>query len=261
MSLKSVIVSIAVGLAALVTLTPSTAQAHDSGVNWDAIAYCESTNRWNCNTGNGFYGGLQFTQSTWEEFGGLRYAPRADLAYREQQIIVAERTLDVQGLGAWPVCQKMAWSTRTDWPRPAPMPVAPPAPPVVTPKPVSPAPVTPAPKAVAPKVVTPPKALPPARPAHPTVVGDWYPEHPYSQWHPCPGWHFDLPANLPAHLQCPLRGEHIPPAPPPVVVVKVKPGEHPVVTGDWTPGHPYSQWHQCVTAHDVPYTRRCPLHG
>lgn len=72
--------------------------------NWDAIALCESSGNWSINTGNGFYGGLQFAQSTWEEFGGLQYAPRADLATREQQITVAERVLAVQGIGAWPVC-------------------------------------------------------------------------------------------------------------------------------------------------------------
>ncbi len=51
-----------------------------------------------------FYGGVQFCQATWEEFGGLAYARRADLATREQQIVIAERVLDVQGIGAWPAC-------------------------------------------------------------------------------------------------------------------------------------------------------------
>lgn len=72
--------------------------------NWDAIAQCESGGNWAINTGNGFYGGLQFQQSTWQEFGGLAYALRADLATREQQITVAENVLAVQGIGAWPVC-------------------------------------------------------------------------------------------------------------------------------------------------------------
>ncbi|WP_154674295.1 ubiquitin-like domain-containing protein [Nakamurella lactea] len=70
-------------------------------VNWDAIANCESTNNWSINTGNGFYGGLQFSQSTWAAYGGLAYAPRADLASKSQQIAVAERTLAGQGIGAW----------------------------------------------------------------------------------------------------------------------------------------------------------------
>jgi murein DD-endopeptidase MepM/ murein hydrolase activator NlpD len=71
---------------------------------WDAVAACESGGNWSINTGNGFYGGLQFTQSTWEAFGGLDYAPRADLATEAQQIAVAEKTLAGQGPGAWPVC-------------------------------------------------------------------------------------------------------------------------------------------------------------
>ena len=74
--------------------------------NWDAVAQCESSGNWAINTGNGYYGGLQFSQSTWAAFGGTEYAPRADLATKAQQIAVAERTLDVQGPGAWPTCGK-----------------------------------------------------------------------------------------------------------------------------------------------------------
>lgn len=73
---------------------------------WDQVASCESSGDWAINTGNGFYGGVQFTQSTWEAFGGLRYAPRADLATREEQIAVAEATRATQGWGAWPVCSR-----------------------------------------------------------------------------------------------------------------------------------------------------------
>ena len=64
-----------------------------SSVNWDAIAKCESGNNWSINTGNGYYGGLQFDIGTWLGNGGGQYAPRADLATREQQIAVAETTL------------------------------------------------------------------------------------------------------------------------------------------------------------------------
>lgn len=71
---------------------------------WDCVADCESGGRWAVNTGNGFYGGLQFWQPTWEEHGGLRYAPRADLATRDQQIRVAEDLLGTQGWAAWPAC-------------------------------------------------------------------------------------------------------------------------------------------------------------
>jgi hypothetical protein len=72
--------------------------------NWDRIAQCESGGNWHINTGNGYYGGLQFTQQTWEAYGGLAYAARADLATREQQIDIAERVQRSQGWGAWPVC-------------------------------------------------------------------------------------------------------------------------------------------------------------
>lgn len=81
---------------------PPLAPAQSSGADWEAIAQGESSGNWSANTGNGFFGGLQFTQSTWEEFGGLDFAPRADLATPEQQKIVAERTLAKQGPGAWP---------------------------------------------------------------------------------------------------------------------------------------------------------------
>ncbi|MET9082520.1 transglycosylase family protein [Streptomyces sp. NPDC004237] len=79
---------------------------------WDKVAACESSGDWHINTGNGYYGGLQFTQSTWEAFGGTRYAPRADLATKDQQIAVAEKVLDGQGPGAWPVCSVRGGLTR-----------------------------------------------------------------------------------------------------------------------------------------------------
>jgi hypothetical protein len=68
--------------------------------SFDAIAACESGGNWSINTGNGYYGGLQFLQSTWVSAGGLAYAPRADLATREEQIAVAS------GLprSSWPNC-------------------------------------------------------------------------------------------------------------------------------------------------------------
>lgn len=78
---------------------------------WDLLAKCESSGDWAANTGNGFFGGLQFHSKTWEAYGGLEFAPRADLATREQQIIVAQRvaytgygTNPPQGFGAWPNC-------------------------------------------------------------------------------------------------------------------------------------------------------------
>ncbi|MFI0777583.1 transglycosylase family protein [Streptomyces sp. NPDC021212] len=83
-----------------------------SSETWDKVAQCESTNNWDINSGNGFYGGLQFTQSTWAAYGGTAYAARADLATKTQQIAVAEKVLDGQGPGAWPVCSGKAGLAR-----------------------------------------------------------------------------------------------------------------------------------------------------
>ncbi|MCL2732331.1 MAG: transglycosylase family protein [Actinomycetia bacterium] len=89
----------------------SSAHAATAGV-WDKVAACESSGNWQINTGNGYYGGLQFASSTWKSFGGAAYAPRADLATRNQQIAVAERVLRSEGPGAWPVCSVQAGLTR-----------------------------------------------------------------------------------------------------------------------------------------------------
>ena len=75
------------------------ADAADVGT-WNEVAACESTNDWNINTGNGYYGGLQLTQADWEKYGGLAYAPSADQASRSQQIAVGEKVLADQGAGA-----------------------------------------------------------------------------------------------------------------------------------------------------------------
>ncbi|WP_461296972.1 transglycosylase family protein [Streptomyces harbinensis] len=79
---------------------------------WDKVAECESSGRWDVDTGNGYFGGLQFKQSTWEAFGGTAYAPRADQATKDQQIAVAEEVLDAQGPDAWPTCSGRAGLTR-----------------------------------------------------------------------------------------------------------------------------------------------------
>jgi LysM repeat protein len=89
--------------------TPTaSAPSATSGSVWDRIAACESGGNWSINTGNGYYGGLQFTQSTWNANGGQSYAPRADLASRDAQIAVAQRVQASQGWGAWPVCSYKA---------------------------------------------------------------------------------------------------------------------------------------------------------
>ncbi|MEU1319994.1 transglycosylase family protein [Streptomyces tibetensis] len=83
------------------------AAAADSGV-WDRVAQCESGGDWHINTGNGYYGGLQFAPSTWNAYGGTAYAPTADRASRSQQIAVATKVQRAQGWGAWPVCSARA---------------------------------------------------------------------------------------------------------------------------------------------------------
>jgi resuscitation-promoting factor RpfB len=87
---------------------PPAATYASTGSVWDAIAACESGGNWSINTGNGYYGGLQFSSSTWLAYGGGAYAPTANLASRDQQIAVAERVQAAQGWGAWPVCSVQA---------------------------------------------------------------------------------------------------------------------------------------------------------
>ena len=82
----------------------SSAPADTSGLNWDAVANCESGGNWHINSGNGFYGGLQFDYSTWLANGGGQYASRADLASREQQIAIANKLYAARGSSPWPVC-------------------------------------------------------------------------------------------------------------------------------------------------------------
>jgi LysM repeat protein len=101
-------VVVAAPVAGLVTATTASAASVST---WDAVAQCESSGNWAANTGNGFYGGLQFTPSTWAAFGGTQYAASADQATQGQQIAVAENVLASQGPGAWPVCGPQAGLT------------------------------------------------------------------------------------------------------------------------------------------------------
>ncbi|PBC75673.1 transglycosylase-like protein with SLT domain [Streptomyces sp. TLI_235] len=102
------------------------------GIDWDRVAVCESGRRWHANTGNGYYGGLQFNQATWRANGGTAYAPRPDLATRDQQIAVAEHLAARRGLAPWPACGARASRTTGHHtghhtgpaPRPAPRPAA-----------------------------------------------------------------------------------------------------------------------------------------
>lgn len=85
-----------------VAFSGTAAAAPDS--DWDRLAQCEAGGNWGINTGNGYHGGLQFSPSTWNAYGGQEYAATANQASREQQIAVAERVLAGQGWGAWPSC-------------------------------------------------------------------------------------------------------------------------------------------------------------
>ncbi|MEV4639744.1 transglycosylase family protein [Actinoplanes sp. NPDC049548] len=105
------VVAGAAGTVAL--LGPGSAAQAKSSVNWDAVAQCESGGNWSINTGNGYYGGLQFSRSTWKAYGGGKYASTANKASRSEQIRIAEKVLDGQGIGAWPVCGKKAGSTKS----------------------------------------------------------------------------------------------------------------------------------------------------
>ena len=104
--------AVVLGAAAIgigVFTTPAAAAHYD----WTGVAQCESGGNWKINTGNGYYGGLQFSSPTWLGHGGGDFAPRADLATPAQQIAVAERVLLTQGAGAWPTCGKQLRSGTT----------------------------------------------------------------------------------------------------------------------------------------------------
>jgi hypothetical protein len=112
------------GAVFLSSLPGATAEAA-SVSTWDKVAQCESGGNWSINTGNGYYGGLQFSAATWHGFGGTRYAAYAHQATKMQQILIAEKVLAVQGQGAWPHCGPAAnlGADRTDpYPDPAPAP-------------------------------------------------------------------------------------------------------------------------------------------
>ena len=100
-NLRKVVTTAAIAgglIAAPIALWTATANAD---VNWDAVAACESGGNWGINTGNGYYGGLQFTMGTWRANGGSGSPAGAS---REEQIRVAENVLHNQGIRAWPVC-------------------------------------------------------------------------------------------------------------------------------------------------------------
>ncbi|WP_140026980.1 transglycosylase family protein [Mycobacterium tuberculosis] len=199
---------------------------------WDQVARCESGGNWSINTGNGYLGGLQFTQSTWAAHGGGEFAPSAQLASREQQIAVGERVLATQGRGAWPVCGRglsnatprevLPASAAMDAPLDAAAVNGEPAP--LAPPPADPAP----PVELAANDLPAPLGEPlPAAPADPAPPADLA---------PAPA---DLAPPAPADLAPPAPAELAPPAPadlaPPAAVnEQTAPGDQPATA----PGGP-----------------------
>ncbi|MFD7827252.1 transglycosylase family protein [Kitasatospora sp. NPDC059803] len=101
----SALALLASSLLAWGTSALTTGQASAASVStWDKVAACESGGNWSINTGNGYYGGLQFTKSTWLAYGGGQYAQYPNQATKEQQILIGEKVLAGQGEGAWPSC-------------------------------------------------------------------------------------------------------------------------------------------------------------
>ncbi|GGZ48909.1 transglycosylase family protein [Streptomyces subrutilus] len=104
---KAVRIVTLAGVAGVAVAAPLMAAGSASAATaseWDKVAQCESGGNWSINTGNGFYGGLQFTSSTWAAYGGKAYAAQANQASKSQQIAIAEKVLKGQGKGAWPSC-------------------------------------------------------------------------------------------------------------------------------------------------------------
>lgn len=101
---KTAMAATTVGAASVLPLLASGTASAATSDQWARIAACESGGNWSINTGNGYYGGLQFSQGTWAGFGGGAYAARADLATPAQQMAIANRVLASQGWGAWPAC-------------------------------------------------------------------------------------------------------------------------------------------------------------
>ena len=101
---RSALATVVASTAFLVPMTVTDTADAASLRTWNRLAQCESGKRWHINTGNGYYGGLQFSHSTWVGFGGGRFARNAHRATKAEQIKIAERVRRHQGWGAWPHC-------------------------------------------------------------------------------------------------------------------------------------------------------------
>ncbi|KUL36053.1 transglycosylase [Streptomyces sp. NRRL F-4489] len=106
-ALLALALPVALATALLAAAGRAAAAPPPSGTDWDQIAACESNGDWHSNTGNGYHGGLQISPATWRAYGGARYAPRADLATRAEQIAVGERIVQERGLAPWPNCGRL----------------------------------------------------------------------------------------------------------------------------------------------------------
>jgi hypothetical protein len=103
MLISSLVIALAAALSPVVLASPADAARLRT---WNRLANCESGGRWHINTGNGYYGGLQFSGGTWRAYGGRRYASLAHRATKREQIRIAERVRRNQGWGAWPSCSR-----------------------------------------------------------------------------------------------------------------------------------------------------------
>ncbi|MFB7270554.1 transglycosylase family protein [Streptomyces sp. NPDC056244] len=96
------------GSAIAIPLFAASGASAADGSTWDRVAECESGGMWSADLGNGYYGGLQLTQETWDAYGGGEYAASPDLASRSQQIAIAEKVLSAEGVKAWSSCASVS---------------------------------------------------------------------------------------------------------------------------------------------------------
>jgi len=105
MRMRTLVSAAALTAATLAPVVATEGSADAASVRkWDRIAHCESGGRWHINTGNGYYGGLQISPSTWRGYGGKKFARLPHQATKREQIRIAERIQNGQGWGAWPSC-------------------------------------------------------------------------------------------------------------------------------------------------------------
>ncbi|MFC8915103.1 transglycosylase family protein [Streptomyces sp. NPDC047821] len=155
---------------ALPLLGAGSASAADAAT-WDRVAECESGGLWSADLGNGFYGGLQMSQETWESYGGLAHAARPDLASRAEQIAVAEKVYAATGVKSWETCAPIAGLGGTTAPDADPTGTAPAAPGTTDPA----------------ETLEDPDAPEASRPADPLLPTEPAPEAPGAPQTPAPG--------------------------------------------------------------------------